>query len=753
MDAIFRHLPLKSVLALTLAVGLLAASPREAHAVGRVILKDGTTLTGDIRTEEQKIQVDDGRCLHIVSAQQLLRPEEVDGKSVLERYSLDQPVASDRGRPLERIKDIIEATPFDEFGRRTVRLRDSANRELSIHQAITELTPTHVRIEGINRLWWGALSLSQLPYPTLRTLLRRAGDESNAPGRLKMIVFLLQAGLYPEAQAEIAQARIDFPERESELRSLSDTLEARWVNDVLRDVRLALGSGQRQEANRLFATLKDHSIPRDVEPSVDLVARELERLDEQMETTKQLLAATKSPSTVTPDDDRAREAISAALSPATLSRLEPVRQLANQPGSTPDKQLALALSGWVLGPLLAHEDLDQARAEWTMYETLRDSLAAPDEVAFQEQFLELLKAKTATDLVPRIIQHLPAPETDIVPATPTEVALTVDQLGDLPYLVVLPPEYDRFRRYPVLFVMHGVDETPEKALDYWRELAAKHGTILIAPFRDDPTQAYAYSVAEHVSFLKRLADVRRQFAADPDRVFLAGHDLGGYAAWDLAISHPSELAGLITFSGIPKFYAEHYWPNLETLPVLAIEGTHNGGNAGELNHALRRFFQNGYDVLLRFYRGRLGGVVSDALPDAFEWMSRKRRGPPPSEFTAVSARQSDRRFHWIEMEAFIPKALIPPELYQRSRGRPAKVRARITDGNAMQISATGLRALHVLLYPNLTQLDDPGFRIVANGKTLHRGPVTIDLEEMLRDYREHYDRQRLLLKRIKALRL
>ena len=45
--------------------------------------------------------------------------------------------------------------------------------------------------------------------------------------------------------------------------------------------------------------------------------------------------------------------------------------------------------------------------------------------------------------------------------------------------------------------------------------------------------------------LYSLRDAMKRFAIDTDRVFLTGHSMGGTAAWDMGLSHPSLWAGVI----------------------------------------------------------------------------------------------------------------------------------------------------------------------------------------------------------------
>src|SRR5262249_16884471 len=116
------------------------------------------------------------------------------------------------------------------------------------------------------------------------------------------------------------------------------------------------------------------------------------------------------------------------------------------------------------------------------------------------------------------------------------------------YLLQLPPEYSHGRFYPVLIVLHAVGETPRQMLDRFSELAAARGYILAAPeWANNADASYGYTGQEHLAVLDVVAELRRHFQVDSDRIFLAGHGNGGGGdmAFDVALSHPDLFAGVV----------------------------------------------------------------------------------------------------------------------------------------------------------------------------------------------------------------
>ncbi len=46
-----------------------------------------------------------------------------------------------------------------------------------------------------------------------------------------------------------------------------------------------------------------------------------------------------------------------------------------------------------------------------------------------------------------------------------------------------------------------------------------------------------------------LAEVRRDYKIDPNRIYLMGHSMGGYGTWSIAMAHPDVFAAIGPISG------------------------------------------------------------------------------------------------------------------------------------------------------------------------------------------------------------
>src|SRR5439155_17012023 len=125
------------------------------------------------------------------------------------------------------------------------------------------------------------------------------------------------------------------------------------------------------------------------------------------------------------------------------------------------------------------------------------------------------------------------------------------------YQVMLPPEYQPGRLYPVLIALHDAGERPEVMIRRWSALAEQNGYFLVVPQWEQSVRGlYGYSAEEHAALTDVVRDLRRRFAVDSDRIFLTGFGEGANMAYDVGLSHPDLFAGVLPVAGTPKYFAK-----------------------------------------------------------------------------------------------------------------------------------------------------------------------------------------------------
>jgi polyhydroxybutyrate depolymerase len=140
----------------------------------------------------------------------------------------------------------------------------------------------------------------------------------------------------------------------------------------------------------------------------------------------------------------------------------------------------------------------------------------------------------------------------------TKKDLLVDGLKRT-YLVHLPPQYDEERSWPLVFLLHGAGGNGEmfKAVTNMNEVADQEGFVAVYP---NGTGLFNYVLSwnageccnyvapfgvNDVEFIDRLTDeLKKDYAVDPDRIYVAGMSNGGMMAYRLGCSLTDQLAAI-----------------------------------------------------------------------------------------------------------------------------------------------------------------------------------------------------------------
>jgi predicted esterase len=701
---------------------------------------------------------DDGLTRTMVSKRRVVATEPGPSDLGMERLVIPQRVA-DSGRRVIGIGSILEATPFDEFGRRILSLATAGGR-VDVVQGITEITPRWVRLEGLRTdkplVLDMRLATTSIPRESLRRVIARSVDPRDPEQRLRLVRLLMQGERYDEAGHELDELLAEFPDLADlgrERRSLARLASARLFDEILLRGR----SGQDRLALHLLESFPaddaDGEILEAVRETRDDYLQRRERAAALVATARQRVAA------LSDDTERAAaeavlDEVERELSFATLPRLTTFERLGADAALPADRAVALAINGW-LGTEANGDNLKVALSAVRVRGLVRDYLRSADD-AVRADIVSRLGDEEASGAatVAAVAGAMRPPFDPPNPVAPGRYDLVVpgpDGTGGGRCVVQVPPEYDPLRRYPAVVALHGEGSTPLLQVDWWCGMpgpdgtrqgqAARNGSIVIAPaWAAEHQSAYGATAREHAAVLAAMREAVRHFAIDTDRVFLAGHAMGGDAAWDIALAHPDLWAGLVAITPTADRYVTHYWQNSATLPVCIVGGELDGGTLKRNAAPLDRAFLRGYDLTYVEYRGRGHEHFSDEILRLFDWMRRKTRTPFPTEIEAVTMRPWDRFFWWLEVEGAPPRTVVLPNDWPPPTGtRPLSVDAKV--GAANRITARcGTERVRVWLSPELIDFAQP-VSVTIDGRTLHRGPVVPDLAVLLDDLRLRGDRQ------------
>jgi len=678
-----------------------------------------------------------------------------------EGFKLSQQKRSGGTRVIGSVQGFSEKPdPFDEFGRRTVRL-EMANGHEPVIQGVTLITPEYLKLMALNFTWETAIATSSVPLPQLDAMLRKVTNENNPEQRLKIAIFYIQAGLYAPAQRELETIRTRFPELVDTVTKAQSVLTQAMSQELLAELKLRRAAGQHQF---VYDALKKFP----VENVAAVTLREVRDLtadyEQSLERAHQAVARLGELQALLKEDPRVKEIaplrteLSEKLTYSSLPRLDAFFKLAGDSQLKPDEKLALALSGWVVGSGNAVTELNEALRLWQARYLLLDYLrSAPDAESERRAILTRLESLEGVgpDRLSQLIAGLP-PARDPAGASPAKsVRIELPAAKDTPasaYWVSLPYEYHPDHAYPLIVALHSERGTPQQELEgFWGGTeqrggqSQRHGYIVIAPEYVSPEKAkgYDYGSETHQIVLESIHDALLRYNVDANKVFLAGHGMGGDATIDMGLSHPDLFAGIIPINGAIDRYAPPYLDNGKQLSVYMISGELDRDLMDRNVNSLMKMMQNNFDLIYAEYCGAGPDSFYSEIHSLFEWMGKQTRDPAPNQINMKTLRETDNKFWWFEL-AGIPENLKGIDWADRPRAVHAlSVMAKITPGNTINI--TSRAAFHRLWLARGEGLVDfsKRLKVEINSKQVFNDFVKPDVAAMLEHVRIHGDRQML----------
>jgi predicted esterase len=679
-----------------------------------------------------------------------------------EGFKLPQHKRPGGGRIIASVQGVVEKPrPFDEWGRRTVKLKMESG-ETPVIQGVTLITPEYLKIIALNFNWETAIATSSVPLESLDAMLRRATDGNNPDDRLKVARFYIQAGFYGAARRELDAIREKFPELAATVDQAQITLTQALAQEAANELKLRRAAGQHRFVYEFSKNFPATNVAAPILREVHDIALEYERAFERAERARALLGELQGELS---SDPRVKEIaplraeLSERLTYSSLDRLDAFFKLAADSQLKPEEKLALALSGWIVGSANAITELDQALRLWQARYLILDYLRTePDAEVERRSILEKLGALEGTG--PERIAQLLAllPPTLEAPATAAgdPVRIQIDSPkpdGPTAYWVSLPLEYHVDHSYPLIVALHGETGTPQQELrGFWAgsdEQAGqseRHGYVVIAPeyVSNSDLKSYDYGSQSHQIVLDSIRDARRRFSVDSDRVYLAGHGMGADAAWDMGLALPHLFAGIIPINGAIDRFSKYYLENGRQLPIYAVNGELDRDLVTRNGPSLMEMIQQNFDLIYAEYDGAGPDPYYSEIHSLFEWMSKLRRPPPPRQVTAKTLRESDNRFFWYEFSGLPGQFQGIDWVKEKHRAiRAMAVSATITPGNTLRI-ASGAARHRLWLARGEDLVDfDKRLKVDVNGRMRFNDFVKPDTQAMLEHVRVTGDRQQL----------
>ncbi len=704
-----------SILSLVVAGICLTFSIQQLFA-GSVILKNEIQIDGKpVRIEgltkkliSQRagplkshpiLSIDTGMKRYFVPSRQV---KSVDPSAVLSKYVQFKVSQRRTGKKItiSSLGPFTNLTEFDKFGRRTVTVPTKRGK-VSIVQGVTIIDPRYLTIMGITHVWEHGLATTSIPPDNLDLMIRQVTDQSKPSDRMLIARFYFQAELYEQAEKELQSIAHDFPELKKKIEEIDLQLREQQAKRLIRELKRRARAGQHQLTYSATKLFPEKRMSAEVLRKVRELRKEYTVKKENIENAKLLLGELQSKL----KEKKFREAIVplrsevvSELNLESLARLQSFLTFAADDKLGVDEKLALAYSGWVLGSNKAITDLGKAIRLWQARFLIIDYLhtISPKKrtnIILQLEKLEGIDTQTIINLIPLLPPTLETSE--IQGGVAKEIIIPETALRpEVKYRVLLPQEYSPFHSYPMIVALRPAERSTRTELRWWGGTqknplqSQRRGYIVIAPEYLKKKQAnYKYSAAEHEIVLAAIHDAKQRFMIDSDRVFLSGHGVGGDAANDIGMSHPSLFAGIIPICGIMRHYSKYYWKNTKHVPWYIVGGELDRNSLNQNAREINRMMRYGYDVIYCEYIGRGYESYYAEIHKIFDWMDLHKRKKAPKEVNVSILRPGDNRFYWIKAEG-LPRRTLRSDVLTVGRKRkisPMRFEARITLGNSIYL--------------------------------------------------------------------
>ncbi len=312
------------------------------------------------------------------------------------------------------------------------------------------------------------------------------------------------------------------------------------------------------------------------------------------------------------------------------------------------------------GEILNKEDVQNFDDFFAAEKAIHEYLEAEDDAA-EEKLKRALEAtqrgfldKTLEALIRfgRRIPPPPRPEAGQSKQGPFRMKDSADELEvGLEYLVMLPTEYHPSKQRPLLILCHGAKEVAQTELVRWYSELQSRGWIVAAPeLVIGRSKGYLGTLEERQMITRTLADCSKRFAVDPNRVYIAGHSMGAFLTWDMALTYPGSFAAAAPFDGCPVGTAENYLLNTLHVPVYCVGSARNKKVAKMNQLARRELARLGRPQQLTYveYHRRGHGFLEE-IPNVVNWLEPKARPRLPKTIEFASADIETSRVHWLHM--------------------------------------------------------------------------------------------------------
>jgi len=315
--------------------------------------------------------------------------------------------------------------------------------------------------------------------------------------------------------------------------------------------------------------------------------------------------------------------------------------------------------------------------------------------------------------------------------------------SDQPYALYVPRNYSPDRTWPLVVSLHGAGSNHRLNL---RRVFGKGNlpgeSDVLASRVFPPLGDVDYIVASPLArgdmgyrgigekdVLDVLADVKRRFRVDPDRVYLTGLSLGGGGALWLGMTRPDIWAAVAAVCPAVPDGLEELAGNLQNVPVKVFQGEIDPVVPAVQTRAwVQRLRDAGVAVEYAEYRSVRHNAWDTAYRDRaiFEWFGHHRRVSKPTRVQFAADSYARASAYWLRLEKLTPgtAASATAEL----RDRRLEVSTKNLSGFRVDTAAAPSRPVSAVIDGQTVTLRQTGplvFRRDASGKGWSTAGATV----------------------------
>ncbi len=760
-------------------------------------ITEGSAVANPFSNQLKIVRIDDGMRRIFVGFDRIGGPLGDSSRNEIEIPTLQRPYPGSEGGG-----SIIGVGPFNEVGHRTMTIRVAGQpTPITYVQGITSIGPRYCELQtlvgnkdaGRLKQWKMKVGTGTIPTDVLRNVLRKQiRDPENPSEYLNIAELFLQAKQFNLADEELLAIQKRFPDLTERIDDDRVAIRQAFAQHILREIRLRIDSGQNLLAASFAKAFNKEGIAGETQQEFAELANQVveaqKKLDQTRNQINELFASIQN---VNADQiaaiKRFENELETELNEVNAPRLDAYLRLANDASLPPEQKVSLAISGWLLGSNNAIENLAVTQDMFAVRDLITEYLQCKDPLRRSRILNELdgFECGRPEYLAPMLRQMIPVDAPDLSQHSgeqPIEFFVELPgpkinpQTQRFRCLVHLPPEYDPYRRYPLLITLPGGRQTVDQNLQLWcgthnpklSEIVApgtgvltghamRNGYIVLAVDWRMPGQgAFGYSGREHATVLKAMRAAMRKFSIDSDRVFLSGHGIGGDAVFDIGLSHPEHWAGIISVSGKMDRYTEIYEDNQHVnLPVYSVVGSKDFPAITENKSAWNRWLKSKkyMDCTVVMYDGRANELLTEEIPEILKWANAQRRRWPDKSgfsFECKSVRPWDSYFWFLEFDGIPADAVVWPQDYLPKAPRMVISGETKSDNpNEFRIGPASPKIANnatLWLSPEFVNFDKE-IEIKGRGKSF-QDIVLPSTEVLLEDVRRRADRQHAYWARI-----